>query len=83
MKYLPVIALIMILAAGCKKPNCIQCARQVKASTQTSTITTDYNIVYVQYCGLQADSALAVDSTTYAAFLAEQNFVPYSCEYKY
>ncbi len=83
MKYPFIVAFIILLTAGCKKPNCIQCEKQVKASAQTTTVTTAYNIVPLQFCGAQADSALAVDSATYTAFQNEQGFVPYSCFYKY
>jgi hypothetical protein len=81
MKYFFAIALIVALATGCSKNDCIQCARQVKATTQTSTVYTDYIIVYAEFCGKQADTAMAQDVTTYSYFVTEHNLVANTCFY--
>lgn len=81
MKYFFVIALITALGTGCTKSNCVQCARQVKAATQTSTVYTDYIIVYKEFCGKQADSAMSQNATTYSYFLTGHNLVANTCFY--
>ena len=80
MKYFFSIALIVILA-GCSKNDCVQCSQQVKASSQPTPVYTDYKVVYVEFCGRQADTAMAMDVTTYPYFVTEHNLVAYTCSY--
>ena len=71
----------MTMAIGCTKNDCVQCSRQVKASSQSGTVVTDYNIVPVQFCGKQADTAMTQDPSTYQYFIAEHNLQIYTCFY--
>ncbi len=79
MKYILLPALALLLMSSCKKNSCVQCAKQVLAATQTTTVAADYNIVYVEFCGKQADTAMSSDPNINNAFVAEQNIVAYSC----
>lgn len=79
MKYLLILLMILALATGCKKSNCVQCAKQVASTTQTTTVTTTYDVQYLQFCGRQADTALSSDPGVSAAFVSEYNLTPYTC----
>jgi hypothetical protein len=84
MKYILPVLLIILLASGCSKtPSCVQCAKEVASTTQASTVTTDYQIVYIQLCGRQADTALNYYADIYPAFAKEYGIIPYTCAYKY
>jgi len=83
MKHFVILLMIAALATGCRKSNCVQCAKQVASTTQTTTVTTDYNTVYMQFCGKQADTALSSDPITAANFAAEYNLTQFTCAYKY
>lgn len=82
MKQMLILMMVVALAAGCKKSNCVRCARQVASTTQTTTVTTDYEIQYLDFCGRQADTALSTNTNVSAAFVAEYNLTPYTCYIK-
>ena len=82
MKQMLLIALVLILATtGCKKGNCVQCARQVPIPGASTPLYTVDSIVQVQYCGLYADSAMSPSAVIYPAFVAEHALQAYSCFY--
>jgi hypothetical protein len=81
MKYLIPLLFTFMLSSGCKKDSCVQCARQVAAAQQSSSVNIDYNIVYIEFCGRQADTAMTSNPNLSSAFVATYRLVPFSCFY--
>lgn len=69
------------LMTGCTKNTCIQCTREVPVSYENTPQATVDSLVYVQYCGRQADTALSSNVNMSAGFVQEHNLVPYTCFY--
>ena len=81
MKYLLPLIAIIAFATACKKNNCVQCSRQVPLAAQNTSIYNTDSIVYVEFCGRQADTAINGDAGSYTLFISEHNVVPYTCFY--
>ena len=81
MKYFFVLALSLLLATGCKKNSCVQCSRQVAVKNQTTNVTTNYEVDYVEFCGTQADTAMSISQDYYLIFTTEHSLTPYTCFY--
>lgn len=69
------------LMTGCTKNTCIQCTREVPVRYLNTPQATVDSLVYMQYCGRQADSALSSNNDVSDLFVTTHNIVPYSCFY--
>lgn len=81
MKYFLPIVISAMLMTGCKKNSCVQCSIQVAVKPQTTTVTTNYEVNYVEFCGLQADTAMSITQDYYPYFAAEHGITMYTCFY--